>query len=273
MKVLILAGGLGTRLNEETRIKPKPMVEIGGMPILQHIMKIYSHHGFNEFVVLLVYKGHIIKEHFSNFYLQHSDVTIDLKSNEFTTHNSKSENWKVTLLDTGYNTMTGGRIKRAKGFIGDEPFLCTYGDGVGDIDINKLVEFHKSSDKLMTVTAIQPVERYGVVNIDDDNTIAGFNEKPKDDNHWVNGGFFVCEPEILDYIDGDHQMLEREPLKKITMQVNVLSNDALYTTLNYGEFHQHLDRVWMLTAAVLPVYFALKFRNRVPALEFTSDIK
>jgi glucose-1-phosphate cytidylyltransferase len=218
MKVLILAGGFGTRLNEETRVKPKPMVEIGGIPIIEHIMRIYSHHGFNEFVVLLGYKGDVIKEHFSNFYLRHSNLTIDLKSNSIETHNDMSKNWKVTLLETGINTMTGGRMKRAKEYIGNEPFMCTYGDGVANVDIKKLLELHNSSNKLMTATAIQPEGRYGILNIKDDMTITGFNEKPVDDNRWVNGGFFVCEPEVLEYIEGDHQMFEREPMEKIAKE-------------------------------------------------------
>ncbi|KJD34920.1 glucose-1-phosphate cytidylyltransferase [Tamlana sedimentorum] len=246
MKVLILAGGFGTRLNEETRLKPKPMVEIGGIPVLEHIMNIYSANGFNEFVILLGYKGHIIKEHFANYYLRHSSVTIDLKSNKVETHNNLSENWKVTLLDTGLHTMTGGRIKRAKEFIGNEPFLCTYGDGVGDINIKEVVEFHKSNNKLMTLTAIQPLGRYGILNIQDDLSVAGFNEKPKDDNRWVNGGFFVCEPEVLDYIDGDHQMLEREPMEKIAKdnQMQAFKHTGFWHAMDTLRDNQDLNKLW-----------------------------
>jgi len=215
MKVVILAGGFGTRLSEETSIKPKPMVEIGGMPVLWHIMKIYSNYGFNEFVILLGYKGHVIKEFFSNYFLHQSNVTFDLKNNTMDIHQNKSEPWKVTLLETGLNTLTGGRIKKAKSFIGDNDFMLTYGDGVSDVNILDLVTFHKSHGKHISMTAVQPAGRYGALDIKPDNSILSFKEKPKGDGSWINGGFFVCKPEVFDYIDGDLTSFEEEPLSKL----------------------------------------------------------
>lgn len=232
MKVLILAGGFGTRLSEDTVNKPKPMVEIGGKPILWHIMKSYSQHGFNDFVILLGYKGYIIKEYFSNYFLHQSDVTFDLKNNKMEIHNNSSEPWKVTLLDTGDNSMTGGRVKRAEDFIGREPFMLTYGDGVSNIDIKALIKFHKSHNGKITMTSAQPDGRFGALDIDDNNKILEFREKPKGDGSWINAGFFVCEPEVFDYItDGDQTVFEQTPLKKLA------TNNELYT-------YKHKD-FWM----------------------------
>lgn len=193
MKVVLLAGGFGTRLSEETTIKPKPMVEIGGKPIIWHIMKTYSHYGFNEFVILLGYKGYYLKEYFSNYFLHQSDVTIDFSSNTTEILNNTSEPWKVTLLETGSNSMTGERIKRAQSFLGNKTFMLTYGDGVADININSLLEFHKSHGKAVTMTSCQPDGRFGVLNITPQNLVSRFLEKPKDEGSWVNAGFFVCE--------------------------------------------------------------------------------
>ncbi len=216
MKVVLLAGGFGTRLSEETDLKPKPMTEIGGKPILWHIMKHYSHYGFNDFVILLGYKGYMIKEYFANFFLHRSNVTIDLSNNNIEYHDNKTEPWKVTLVDTGYRTMTGGRIKHAQDFIGNEPFMLTYGDGVADVDINALLEFHKSHNGIMTITSIQPEGKFGALNIDDSNAILKFQEKLKGDGGWINSGFFVCEPKIFDYIpDGDDTVLEQETLQRL----------------------------------------------------------
>lgn len=215
MKVLILAGGFGTRLSEETEIRPKPMVEIGGKPILWHIMKIYSHYGFNDFVILLGYKGYYIKEYFANYYLHQSDVTIDIATGRIEVLNNSSEPWKVTLLDTGINTMTGGRIKRAKTIVGNETFMLTYGDGVGDVNILELLKFHKSHGKAITVTAAQPEGRFGALDIGENNIVKTFKEKPKGDGAWVNAGFFVCEPKVFDYIEGDNTVFEKEPLQKL----------------------------------------------------------
>ena len=216
MKVVILAGGLGTRLSEETDLKPKPMVEIGGKPILWHIMKIYSSFGFNEFIICLGYKGYVIKEYFSNYFLHESDVEIDIANNSLKTINSTAENWKISLIDTGKDTMTGGRIKRVQSFIGNNPFLLTYGDGVANVNITDLVKHHKQSGKKVTLTAVQPSGRFGGLMIDKNNIVKNFIEKPKGDGNWINGGFFVCESSVFDYLNGDETILERNPLEKIS---------------------------------------------------------
>ncbi|WP_425628117.1 glucose-1-phosphate cytidylyltransferase [Vibrio neptunius] len=223
MKVLLLAGGLGTRLSEETDVKPKPMVEIGGKPILWHIMKMYSEYGYNDFVILLGYKGYYIKEYFANYFLHQSDVTIDLKNNEMKIHKNTSEPWTVTLLDTGIHTMTGGRVKRAQDIIGDEPFMLTYGDGVSDVNISELVAFHQSHGKAITMTSVQPDGRFGAIELEQ-NRITRFLEKPKGDGSWINGGFFVCEPKVLNYIElGDQTVFEQEPLQKLAQDGELYS--------------------------------------------------
>ena len=228
MKVLILAGGLGSRLSEETTIKPKPMVEIGGKPILWHIMKIYSFYGFNEFIILCGYKGYMIKEYFAHYFLHMADMTIDMTTNTIVNHNSNAEPWKVTLIDTGLETMTGGRIKRVQKYVGDEPFMLTYGDGVADINLNELVEFHKSHGKLITMTSVLPEGRFGALNIDNANMVSSFQEKPKGDGLWVNGGFFICQPEVFSYISGDETLFEREPLE------NLAREGQLFTYKHHG---------------------------------------
>ena len=217
MKALILAGGFGTRLAEETQIIPKPMIEIGGKPILWHIMKHFSYFGVNDFIILLGYKGYIIKEYFANYFLHQSDVTIDLSKNSIKVHQNHSEPWTVTLIDTGLNTMTGGRILRAKDYIGDETFMLTYGDGVSDVDLNKLLSFHRSHGHLATLTSVQPEGRYGSISANDNGRIERFFEKPAGDGSWINGGFFVCEPHVFDYLgDGDKTVFEREPLENLS---------------------------------------------------------
>jgi glucose-1-phosphate cytidylyltransferase len=223
VKVVILAGGLGTRLSEETAARPKPMVEIGERPILWHIMKTYSHYGFRDFVVCLGYKGYVIKEYFSNYFLHMSDVTFDMRDNSMEVHQNAAEPWRVTLVDTGAETQTGGRIKRVGEYIGDEAFMLSYGDGVADVDIAKLLEFHQAHGRLATITAVQPMGRFGSLEIDDDETVGGvvapgvraFKEKPVGDGAWVNGGFFVLEPAVLDRIGGDDILFEREPLESL----------------------------------------------------------
>ena len=223
MKAVILAGGLGTRIGEETNLKPKPMIEIGGKPILWHIMKTYSTYGFNEFVILLGYKGYVIKEYFANYFLHQSDITIDLSDNSMSIHQNNSESWKVTLLETGLNTMTGGRIKRAREYIKDDSFLLTYGDGVSDIDIAKLVDFHKKHDKKITMTAVQPAGRYGALELNDDGLVSRFKEKPQGDGAWINGGYFVCDRRVLDYIDDDSTVFEEGPLTQAAEAGEILA--------------------------------------------------
>ncbi len=235
MKVLLLAGGYGTRLSEETDLRPKPMVEIGGKPILWHIMKTYSKYGFNEFVILLGYKGYYIKEYFANYFLHQSDVIIDIKNNDVEILNNASEPWKVTLLDTGVNTMTGGRIKRAQDIVGDEPFMLTYGDGVSDVDIDELISFHKGHGKLMTMTSVKPEGRFGALDILANNQVHDFNEKPKGDGNWVNAGYFVCEPKVFDYItEGDSTVFEQQPLKN-------LASDGQIFTYKHNGFWMPMD--------------------------------
>lgn len=218
MKVVILAGGLGTRLSEETGLKPKPMVDIGGMPVLWHIMKIYSSHGFHEFIICLGYKGYLIKEYFANYFLHKSDVTIDLAKNSLDIHDSQAEPWKITMVETGAATLTGGRIKRVKAYIGDKPFMLTYGDGVSDVNITELVAFHKQHGKLCTVTSVQPSGRFGAISFGEDHEVKAFMEKPKGDGAWINGGFFVCEPAVLNYIAGDDTTWEKEPMETIAAE-------------------------------------------------------
>lgn len=229
MKVVILAGGYGTRISEESHLKPKPMIEIGNNPILWHIMKLYSYYGFNDFIICCGYKGYLIKEYFANYYLHRSDITFDFsKDNQITVHSNVVEPWKVTLVDTGLDTMTGGRLKRVKEYIGDETFMLTYGDGVSNINISELIENHKNSEKSATITAVQPDGRFGVLNIDKtDSSIMSFKEKDKSDSGWINGGYMVLEPEIFEYIEGDSTILENYPLE--TMAKNNMLNAYKHT--------------------------------------------
>jgi glucose-1-phosphate cytidylyltransferase len=229
MKVLILAGGLGSRLSEETTIKPKPMIEIGGKPILWHIMKIYSWYGFNEFIILCGYKGYMIKEYFAHYFLYMTDVTIDMTTNSITHHNNYAEPWKVTMIDTGLDTMTGARIKKVMDFVGNEPFMFTYGDGVSDVDINNLILHHKKHGKAITMTSVQPEARYGSLIIDKKHKVLSFREKPMGDGAWINAGFFICQPEVFDFIpDGDNIIFEQEPLE------NLAKAGQLYTYKHEG---------------------------------------
>lgn len=257
MKVLLLAGGLGTRLSEETDIRPKPMVEIGGKPILWHIMKIYSKYGFNEFVILLGYKGYYIKEYFANYFLHQSDVTIDVKSGKMKVLNNSSESWKITLLDTGLKNMTGSRIKQAKKVVGNEPFMLTYGDGVGDINITELVEFHKSHGKAITMTSFQPDGRFGALNISSENQIQEFKEKPKGDGSWINAGFFVCEPKVFDYINDDiESVFEQEPLMNLAKDGELFTykHEGFWKPMDSLKDKNDLNRLWDRNKALWKVW-------------------
>jgi glucose-1-phosphate cytidylyltransferase len=235
MKAVILAGGYGTRLSEETGVKPKPMVEIGDMPILWHIMKIYSAYGIDEFIICLGYKGYVIKEFFSTYSLHMSDVTFDLRKNDIKVHQNGTEPWKVTLVDTGEKTMTAGRLKRVRDYVGDETFCLTYGDGVTDLNIKELIEFHRHQETLATLTAVQQPGRFGAFNLkQNQNKIPTFSEKPQGDGAWINGGFFVLEPGVMDYIEGDSTVWEREPLEK-------LANGGMLSAYRHNGFWQPMD--------------------------------
>lgn len=236
MKVVILAGGFGTRLSEETIVKPKPMVEIGGMPMLWHIMKIYSSQGFIDFVICLGYKGYMIKEYFANYFLHQSNVTIDVAQNKIEIHNTTADPWKITLVDTGLNTMTGGRIKRIEPYVSGEKFMLTYGDGLGDVDLKALSGFHSSHKGLLSVTAVQPSGRFGSLSFDDNNRVDLFAEKPKGERGWINGGFFICDPEVINYIDDDSSIWERGPMEK-------LSEENLMFAYKHSGFWQCMDTI------------------------------
>lgn len=247
MKTVILAGGYGTRISEESHLKPKPMIEIGNMPILWHIMKIYSHFGYNDFIICCGYKGNVIKEFFNDYYYQNSDVTYDFSAGgKVTIHNNVCEPWKVTLVDTGMNTMTGGRVKRIQKYIGDEPFMLTYGDGVCDVNIRELIEFHKEKGKLATLTAIQPMGRFGMLDIDSDNFIQRFAEKKQEDTGWINGGFMVLEPKIFDLIEDDSTMFEREPMEKLAerKQMNAFKHYGFWQCMDTQRDKSLLESLW-----------------------------
>lgn len=248
MKVLILAGGLGSRLSEETVLKPKPMVEIGGHPILWHIMKCYSYYGFNDFIILTGYKSHVIKDYFVNYYQQYSDITVDMATNTVTIHKTRQEPWKVTMLYTGQNTMTGGRIKKAQEYINNEPFLLTYGDGVSDLNIADTVRAHEKSGKLISMTAVKPSGRFGALTIDASNSITSFVEKPKGDGAWINGGFFVCQPEVMNYISNDEsEIFERAPLEKLAQehQLQAYKYEGFWQPMDTLKDKIYLTNLWM----------------------------
>ena len=258
MKVVILAGGFGTRISEESQFKPKPMIDLGGRPILWHIMKLYSHYGFHEFVICAGYKQHVIKEYFADYFLHTSDITFDFtngRQNMFV-HQNHAEPWKVTVVDTGRNTMTGGRVKRVGDYIGEETFFLTYGDGVSDVDIAALLEFHRSHGKIVTLTSVNPGQRYGSLDIANDGTILSFREKSKSDGALINGGFMVCEPKLFDYISGDDQMLEREPLERIAAegQLMAFKHEGFWQPMDTLREKQMLERLWEGGAAPWKVW-------------------
>jgi glucose-1-phosphate cytidylyltransferase len=246
MKAVILAGGLGTRLAEETSDRPKPMVEIGGRPILWHIMKTYSHHGVNDFIICCGYKGYMIKEYFANYSLHMSDVTFDLKTNEMVVHKGRAEPWKITLVDTGDNSLTGGRMLRVKGYVeNDDAFCFTYGDGVTDLNISETIKFHHSHKKLATVTATYPSARFGALSLNE-NTVEGFEEKPDGDGGMINGGYFVLSPKVFDLIDGDHTTWEQEPLRKLAEQRQLMAfkHTGFWHPMDTLRDKQKLQNLW-----------------------------
>lgn len=256
MKVVLLAGGFGTRISEESHLKPKPMIEIGGKPILWHIMKEYSHYGHNEFVICCGYKQHVIKEWFANYYLHNSDITFDFtKENQMEVHSNVAEPWKVTLVDTGLNTMTGGRIKRIQPYVGDEPFMLTYGDGVSDVNIDKLLEFHKNHGKIATMTAVNVGQQFGVLEIEEDGRISKFREKSKTDGGVINAGYMVLNPEIFDYIEGDDTVFEKEPIEHVAADGELVAymHDGFWKCMDTQRDKEQLEKMiatdnapWML---------------------------
>lgn len=252
MKVVILAGGFGTRISEESHLKPKPMIEIGGRPILWHIMKIYSSHGFNDFVICLGYKGYCIKEYFAHYFLHESDVTFDFRDeNRRIVHSHTAEPWRVTLVDTGLETMTGGRVKRVAPYLDGEPFMLTYGDGVGDVNIAELVAFHRASGRLATVTTTQPSGKFGALNLGNDDRVMSFQEKPKGDGHWINAGFFVMQPEVLGYLGGDSMVLEKEPLERLAGDGELMAykHHGFWQPMDTLRDKMHLEDLWKEGAA------------------------
>lgn len=246
MKTLILAGGLGTRLSEETNLRPKPMVEIGEFPILWHIMKIYSYYGFNDFILLCGYKHQHIKDYFVNYYLNNADITIDLKTNDIEVHATKAEDWKVTILNTGLDTLTGSRIKMAQKYVGNEQFMVTYGDGVSDVNIPKLIDFHNKQGKIGTLTAVKPSGRFGALDIDGSSNINSFIEKPQGDGNWVNGGFFVFEPEFFNYIPDSNVMLEQTPLLHLVKdnELSAYKHEGFWKPMDTLRDKIELNKMW-----------------------------
>jgi len=245
MKAVILAGGFGTRISEETQLKPKPMIELGGKPILWHILKIYSHYGINDFIICLGYKGYIIKEYFANYFLHQSDVTFDMSENRMQVHDNHCEPWRVTLVDTGEETMTGGRLKRVRSYVGDETFCFTYGDGVSDVNVSELISFHKKQGRWATLTAVQPPGRFGALDLEQ-NLITSFHEKPQGDGSWINGGFFVLEPQVFDLIENDAVIWEREPMERMAQmgQLSAFKHKGFWLPMDTLRDKKKLEEFW-----------------------------
>ena len=257
MKVVILAGGFGTRISEESHLKPKPMIEIGERPILWHIMKTYSHFGFNDFIICLGYKGYAIKEYFAHYFLHEADVTFDFcDGNRQVVHCNHAEPWKVTLANTGLHTMTGGRVKRIRQYVGDEPFMLTYGDGVSNVDIGKLVAFHQVHGKIATLTSVQPSGRFGALELDNHNVVTGFQEKPQGDGGWINGGFFVLQPEVFDMIEGDSTIFERGPMEKLAKNNELVAykHDGFWQPMDTMRDKDQLENLWQTNKAPWKVW-------------------
>jgi glucose-1-phosphate cytidylyltransferase len=245
MKAVILAGGMGTRISEETQVRPKPMVEIGGRPVLWHIMKLYAHHGVRDFIVCLGYKGYVIKEYFANYFIHNSDVTFDLAENRMEVHERKAEPWRVTLVDTGEKTQTGGRLKRVQSYVGDETFCMTYGDGLANVDIAESIRFHEAQDRLATITAVTPPGRFGMLTVED-RLITGFREKPPGDGARINGGFFVLSPKVFDYIAGDASIWERQPIERLAAegQLSAFMHDGFWQPMDHLRDKLLLEELW-----------------------------
>jgi glucose-1-phosphate cytidylyltransferase len=255
MKAIILAGGLGTRISEETSLRPKPMIEIGGKPILWHILKIFSHHGVNDFIICLGYKGYMIKEYFANYFLHMSDVTIDLRTNSMDVHHKHAEPWRITLVDTGENTQTGGRLRRVAEFLGNDTFCFTYGDGVSDVDIGEQLVFHRERGTLATICAVQPPGRFGALDIEG-HRITRFTEKPQGDGTWINGGFFILQPDVLDYIASDHTVWERDPLEALARdgQLSAYTHTGFWHPMDTLRDRNKLEELWQSGAAPWKVW-------------------
>ncbi|MES2217678.1 MAG: glucose-1-phosphate cytidylyltransferase [Pseudomonadota bacterium] len=265
MKAVILAGGLGTRISEETILRPKPMIEIGSRPVLWHIMKIFSTYHINDFIICLGYKGYMIKEYFANYFLHTSDVTFDVAKNKIEIHQNYAEPWRITLVETGEKTMTGGRLKQVERYLDDEPFCFTYGDGVADIDITQLINYHREKNTLATLTAVQPTGRFGALDIEQD-FVVNFNEKPQGDGGWINGGFFVLSPKVLNYIDDDNTIWEKQPLESLAQdrQLSAYQHHGFWYAMDTLRDKEHLEKLWLTGSAPWKKWSDKQMNSQIP---------